>query len=54
MKVSGNKFIFLVMYADGVFLATNDLGLLREVKKFLSKNFEMKDLRDTTYAIRIK
>ena len=41
-KINGSKFIFLVLYIDNILLATNDLGILHEVKDFLSKNFEMK------------
>lgn len=35
-------------------LASSDLGLLRETKKFLSKNFEMKDLGEASYVIGIE
>ena len=35
-------------------VATNDLGLLHETKKFLSSNFEMKDIGETNYVIGIK
>ena len=31
-------------------LASSDLGLLHETKKFLSKNFEMKDMGKATYV----
>ena len=51
MKVSGSKFIFLVLYVDAILLATNDLGLLHQTKKYLSQNFEMKDMGEATYAI---
>jgi len=44
LKVSGSKFIFLILYVDDILLATKDLGLLSETKKFLSNNFEMKDM----------
>ncbi|WJZ95338.1 hypothetical protein VitviT2T_014114 [Vitis vinifera] len=34
-KVSGSKIIFLIFYVDDILLASNDLGLLHEVKRFL-------------------
>ena len=39
---------------DGIFLTTNDKGLLHEVKQFLSKNFDMKDMGEASYVIGIK
>ena len=42
------------MYVDDILLATNDLGLLHETKKFLSKNFEMKDMGEASYVIGIE
>lgn len=41
------------MFND-ILLATNDLRLLHETKKFLSKNFKMKDIDETTYVIEIE
>ena len=54
MKVSGSEFIILVLYVDNIFLATNDVGLLHNVKKFLSNNFEMKYMVETSYVIEIE
>jgi len=54
MKVSRSKVIFLILYVDDILLAINDLGLLQETKKFLSNNFEMKDMGEESYMIGIK
>ena len=53
-KVSENKICFLVLYVDDILLATSDKVLLYEVKQFLSKNFDMKDMGETSYVIGIK
>ena len=50
-KVSGSKIIFLVLYVDDILLASNYLGLLHEVKGFLSQQFDMKDIGATSYVI---
>ena len=54
MKVSGSKFIILILYVDDILLATNDKSLLHDVKKFLSESFEMKDLGEASYVIGIE
>ena len=53
-KVNGSKFCFLVLYVDDILLVANDKGMLYKVKKFLSKNFDMKDMSETSYFISIK
>ena len=35
-------------------LATNDIGMLHENKRFLSRNLEMKDLSDTSFVLGIE
>ena len=54
LKVSESKFIFLILYVDDILLATNDLGLLHETKKFLFKNLEMKYMSEASYVIGIE
>lgn len=53
-KFSGSKHIFLVLYVDDILLATNDINLLHDTKRFLSKNFEMKDLGDASFVLGIE
>ena len=53
-KVSTSKICFLVLYVDDILLVANDKGMLYKVKKFLSKNFDMKDMSETSYVISIK
>ena len=44
----------MIFYVDDILLATNDLGILHETKKFLSSNFEMKDIGEEIYMIGIE
>ena len=52
-KFSGNKHIFLILYVDDILLATKDKKILHEIKRFLSKKFEMKDLGETSFVLGI-
>ena len=54
LKVSGSKFIILVLYVDDILLASSDLGLLHETKIFLNKNFKMVDMNEAAYVIGIE
>ena len=53
-KISGSTICFLVLYVDDILLATNNMGTLYEVKKFLLKNFDIKDMGEASYVIGIK
>ena len=39
-KFSGSKHIFLIFYIDDPLLASSDIGLLHETKRFLARKFE--------------
>ena len=54
LKVSGSKFIFLVLYVDDILLASSDLNLLNETKLLLSKTFDMKDLGEASFVLGVK
>lgn len=46
--------VFLVLYVDDTFLIGDNVNVLSSVKKWLFKQFKMKDLRDVVYIIGIK
>ncbi|KAL8107641.1 hypothetical protein AgCh_024159 [Apium graveolens] len=52
-KFSGSKFIFLLLYVDDILLVTDNIGLLHYTKKFLTSQFEMKDLGNAYFVSRI-
>ena len=54
MKVSGSKYIFLVLYVDDILLAANDTNLLIETKQLLFSHFDVKDLREASYLLGIQ
>jgi hypothetical protein len=54
IKIKGSSFIILVLYLDDILLANSDKNLLHEIKRFLSSNFDMKDLGDTSYVLGIE
>lgn len=53
-KFSGSKYIFLVLYVDDILLATNDISMLVQTKRFLKENFEMKDLGEASFVLGIE
>ena len=53
-NISGSKFTFLVLYVDDILLVANDLVIIAWEYDFLSMNFEMKDMGEKSYVIRIE
>src|SRR4051812_28419959 len=53
-KFKNGKFIFLILYVDDILLASSDVSLLLETKKFLSSNFDMKDLGEASFVLGIE
>jgi hypothetical protein len=53
-KFNNGKYIFLILYVDDILLASNYVNLLLEMKKFLSLNFDMKDLGEASFVLGIE
>jgi hypothetical protein len=53
-KFKSGKYIFLILYVDDILLASSDVSLPLETKKFLSSNFDMKDLGEASYVLGIE
>lgn len=51
LNVSGSTFIFLVLYADDIVLASNDVGILHDTKEFLTNSFHMSDLGEIAFEL---
>ena len=52
-KVGGN-FIYVVLYANDIFLVENNMDLIRKVKLYLLSKFYMKDLEAKNFIIGMK
>jgi hypothetical protein len=53
-KFKNGKYIFLVLYVDDILLASNDKNLLAKTMMFLSLKFDMKDMGEAFYVLRIE
>jgi hypothetical protein len=53
-KFKNGKFVFLILYVDDILLASSDIDLLLETKKFLSSKFDMKDLGEASFVLGIE
>ena len=54
IKRSNKYFIILSLYADDILIAGNDKKLIDVTKKWLSSNFEIKDMREANYVLGVK
>ena len=52
-KFKNGKFIFLILYMDDILLGSIDVNLLLETK-FLSSNFDIKDLGEASFVLGIE
>ncbi|KAL0445444.1 UNVERIFIED_CONTAM: Retrovirus-related Pol polyprotein from transposon RE1 [Sesamum latifolium] len=53
-KISGSSVAYLVLYVDDILLIENDVKMLGDIKAWLSTQFSMKDMGETSYILGIK
>jgi hypothetical protein len=53
-KFRNGKFIFLILYVDDILLTSSDVSLLLETKRFLSSDFDRKDLGEASFVLGIE
>jgi hypothetical protein len=53
-KVQEREIHFLILYVDDTLLASSDVSLLLETKRFLSLDFDMKDLGEASFLLGIE
>ena len=51
LKRSNNGFIILSLYVDDILLVGNNKEMIDTAKKWLSSNFEMKDMGESSYVL---
>ena len=54
VKCSNNNFIILSLYVDDILIAGNNKEMIDTTKKWLSSNFEMKDMGKASYVLGVK
>jgi hypothetical protein len=53
-RYGGGNDVILCLYMDDILIFRNNIEVIKEVKEFLSNNFEMKDLGKTDVILNIK
>ena len=54
LKHSNSGFVILSLYVDDILLAGNNKEMIDTAKKWLSSNFEMKDMGEASYVLGVK
>ena len=49
-----SKVVFLILYMDNILLIGNNVGKLSDIKVWLTKQFDMKDLGEAAYVLGIR
>ena len=54
LKINGSKIYIIVLYVDDMLLVSNNMRMIYKNKQFLFRNFDTKDLSETSYVIVIE
>ena len=54
LKRSNNGFVILSLYVDNILLVGNNEEMIDNAKRWLSSNFEMKDMGEANYVLGVK
>ena len=54
LKRSNNDFVILSLYVDDILLVGNSNEVIDIAKRWLSSNFEMKDIGEASYVLGVK
>ena len=54
LKRSNSGFVILSLYVDDILLAGNSKEMIDTAKRWLSSNFEMKDMGEASYVLGVK
>ena len=54
LKRSNSGFVILSLYVDDILLDGNSKEMIDTAKKWLSSNFEMKDMGEASYVLGVK
>ena len=52
-RIINNSVAFLVLYVDDILLIENDIGVLTDIKQWLTAQFQMKDLGEALFVMGI-
>ena len=53
-KSSRSKFVIMTLYVDNILITRNNVEYLKDIKSWLSSNFEMKDMGNAVYILGVK
>jgi len=54
LKCSNNSFIILPLYVDDILIDGNNKEMIDTTKRWLSSNFEIKDMGEANYILVVK